>query len=390
MRLREKYLTILKSNQRKTKGFRYTVPSSKVYPYQWLWDSCFHAIIYTHFDLDYAKDEIRSLLAGQWPDGMIPHMIYWRQTKKHRLDWGTRKNTSSITQPPMVAYAVERIYQKTHDFDFVQEVLDKLHKYYKWLDKDRAYSNLPIIIHPWESGEDDFIAWDEIYGLDNPSQNVIMRKKLEILKEYNKTRHSPRKFARQNIFNVRCLLFISVYLRNLKSMLSLTRVIESKHYPYYKYLIPKVEKSFRKILYNREERLFASVYNDNKSIVNIKNSSIFLPLFAHIATKPQAEKLVKYLLDENKFWLKYPVPTLSADNIYFQPNRYWRGSTWININWFIAQGLKDYGYHQVAEDLKVATIKMIKKSGFREYYNPVTGLGLGAENFTWPGLIFDM
>ena len=35
-------------------------------------------------------------------------------------------------------------------------------------------------------------------------------------------------------------------------------------------------------------------------------------------------------------------------------------------------------------------LKLIEKSGFREYYNPFSGEGYGAEDFTWAGLILDM
>ena len=34
--------------------------------------------------------------------------------------------------------------------------------------------------------------------------------------------------------------------------------------------------------------------------------------------------------------------------------------------------------------------ELIEKSGFREYYNPNTGKGYGAMDFTWSGLVVDM
>jgi len=78
------------------------------------------------------------------------------------------------------------------------------------------------------------------------------------------------------------------------------------------------------------------------------------------------------------------------NNDNFQPNRYWRGSTWINMNWFIYKGLRNYGFDDIANELKSKTMEMIEKSGFYEYYNPINGKGLGAKDFIWSGLIFDM
>ena len=390
-KLKSDYLTLLKFNQRTTRGFRYTVPSTSVYPYQWFWDSCFQAIIYTHFDVSYAKDEIRALLDGQWENGMLPHMIYWSKTKKYNIDWGVKGNTSSISQPPMIAYAVEAIFKKDKDINFIKEVLDRLDKYYQWLSRERSSPYLLSIVHPWESGEDNFVAWDDIYGLDNPSRKELMKIKLKLVDDYNKLNHNTKKFLKTNKFNLQCLLFNAVYLRNLNSMLFLCQLVNSKHFQYYKKIIPKVRKSFKEKLYNKEKGLYSSVYNNNKHVSQIENSSIFLPLFAKVFTKSQAKKLIEeYLLNENKFWLKYPLPTIAADNLNFQPNRYWRGSTWININWFITKGLDNYGYKDISDKLKKKSIGLIEKSGFCEYFNPVTGKGHGPKDFTWSGLIFDM
>src|SRR5690348_17747575 len=51
---------LMRKNRRVTDGHLYTVPAPVDYPYQWLWDSCFHAIILTHFDLPAAKAELLS------------------------------------------------------------------------------------------------------------------------------------------------------------------------------------------------------------------------------------------------------------------------------------------------------------------------------------------
>lgn len=391
MKLKQQYSFVLRSNQKTIRGFRYTVPAASVYPYQWLWDSCFQAIIYLKLNkLDYAKDEIRALLSGQWTNGMIPHMIYWKKLKKHIVDWGTNKNTSSITQPPMIAYAAERIYQASKDKVFVKEVFDKLDKYYKWLHQERSDNFILSIIHPWESGEDDFVPWDNVLNLNSPGKKELRKHKLAVLKEYMNTNLDAKKFMKKNIFNVKCLLFNAVYLRNLKSMYELSKIVK-KEEKYYKELIIKAKAAIKKELYNKKAGLFTSRYNKGQYIKDIKSSSIFLPLFAGLLTKAQADKLIKsHLLNNTEFRTPYPIPTISADNDNFQPGRYWRGSAWININWFAYKGLIDYGFKDVAQELKKRSVAMVKKSGFCEYYHSINGKGLGPYKFSWSGLIFDM
>ena len=54
----------------------YTVPSARLYPFQWNWDSPLTAIGWGRFDLERAWREFEMLISGQWADGMIPHIIF--------------------------------------------------------------------------------------------------------------------------------------------------------------------------------------------------------------------------------------------------------------------------------------------------------------------------
>src|SRR3989344_4789375 len=116
-------------NRKNIGDFQYTIPSPNTYPYQWLWDSCFHAIILSHFKINDAKKEIFSLLSKQFQNGMVPHMIYWKNYKNTsfpKIKWG-KDGTSTITQPPMLAFAVWQIFQKDKDIDFLKSVYPHLY-----------------------------------------------------------------------------------------------------------------------------------------------------------------------------------------------------------------------------------------------------------------------
>jgi len=97
----------------------YTVPNGSVYPHQWLWDSCFTAIGIARFDAPRAADELRALFRGQWDNGMLPHMIFADGSRDvgSRRVWRSQTRagaprdvaTTCITQPPLVAIAIERV-----------------------------------------------------------------------------------------------------------------------------------------------------------------------------------------------------------------------------------------------------------------------------------------
>ena len=164
--IKESIHKLLLKNRRHFGKYQYTLPSSKSYPYQWLWDSCFHAIILNYFNAEDAKKEIISLLSKQFDNGLIPHMIYWEKADVMKIDWG-KKGTSSITQPPMIAYAVWEIYKKNPDDDFLKEIYPHLFHFYKYIinERDPHERHLAGIINPDESGEDNSPRFDEPLGL---------------------------------------------------------------------------------------------------------------------------------------------------------------------------------------------------------------------------------
>ena len=62
-------------------------------------------------------------------------------------------------------------------------------------------------------------------------------------------------------------------------------------------------------------------------------------------------------------------------------DRYWRGPTWIFSAWFILRGLLRLRYEAEGAHLADRTLALIRQSGFREYFNPMTGEGMGARSF---------
>jgi hypothetical protein len=56
---------------------------------------------------------------------------------------------------------------------------------------------------------------------------------------------------------------------------------------------------------------------------------------------------------------------------------------WININWLLARGLRAHGYAELAAAVDAGTVALVRGAGFREYFDPRTGEGRGADDFSW-------
>ena len=70
-----------------------------------------------------------------------------------------------------------------------------------------------------------------------------------------------------------------------------------------------------------------------------------------------------------------PVPTTAPSDPAFDSVGYWRGPAWVNINWLLDEPL--------GGRLREPTLELIERRGCREYFDPLTGAGLGADDFSW-------
>ncbi len=382
---------VLLENRRVSGQFQYTVPSPQTYPYQWLWDSCFHAIILARFSPIDAKKELRALVSRQFENGMIPHMIYWEKGEVINLDWG-KEGTSSITQPPMLSYAVWRIFETDRDAAFLKEIYPHLYHFYNYLltDRDPRRHHLAGIINPDESGEDNSSRFDLPLGL--PPQQTLKEnteRRYRLIEE-NLTCKFDAPFCMKNFFWVKDVPFNAILAENLRILALIAEELGLQADALnFQQQQQAVIQAMRELMF--EDGLFWPTYGEDYKKIKVKTWAIFAPMFAKILTPAEAASLVEnHLLNPKEFWTKYAVPTVAIDEPSFDPGGFWRGPTWMATNWFIFQGLRNYGFVKVAEQIREISIGLIRQSGFREQFNPQTGAGMGAEGFTWGALVLDM
>ncbi len=87
-RLREAAIDVLRRNDRGGT----TIPSATLYPHQWNWDSAFATMGWAHIDPGRGLTELERLVAGAWPDGMVPHIIFNTEATGYEPGprwWGT-------------------------------------------------------------------------------------------------------------------------------------------------------------------------------------------------------------------------------------------------------------------------------------------------------------
>ncbi|MBN1543166.1 hypothetical protein JW992_13570, partial [candidate division KSB1 bacterium] len=118
----------------------------------------------------------------------------------------------------------------------------------------------------------------------------------------------------------------------------------------------------------------------------------FLPLWAGIVSKERADQLIQTLTDSTRFWRKFGVPSLAADDPYYNPKGYWNGPVWVEWDYLIHYGLLHYEYTEQARELteRVARnmIEQLKKDhNFWEFYSPDDQWAGYHKTYIWAGII---
>ena len=391
--------------------YKYVCPSKEHYTHQWFWDSCFHAIVLSHFDADLAKNEIDSLLFAQRSNGFIPHVIFWDRHNYNNFiaNLGSRLESkfsifpsgTELIQPPLIAQAVEAIYKKDRDLKFLQRVIPKLKTYYLWLERHRDPDNdgLISIVAPYESGLDQSPSYEPVLGVVGKPQIIgtLAGRVVEfrnIMRNYN-----LKKIFEAEYFDVEDVLVNTIYIKNLQVLSSLLHEIDNEEAArHFHHLAKKSKESLIKKCFDRNEAFFFDVYGQTEKKAKVKTIKGLMPLILDLP-KAMVDSIVKkHLLDKEQFDLPYPVPTVSASEESFTPvptiianePLLWRGPTWINTNWYIVNGLRRHGYNKQADVIVEKSLGLIRKSGFREFFNPFSAEGYGAHNFSWSTLVVDM
>jgi hypothetical protein len=422
--LLELCVSVLKKNDHKT----HITPAGNLYPHQWLWDSCFIAIGLRHLHPERAKEELLSLLRGQWANGMLPNMIF-DPSPRFRLDrniWQSWVSpyapdsvaTSGITQPPVLADAAVRVGEKLpkpERIRFYKQILPALVRYHTWLyaERDPHHQGLTLQIHPWEVGLDNTPPWMvQLREHHKPWwAQVISFLHLEhpINKIRRDTRHLPpgtrmntvdamlifdviRRMRRKNyeidhilhrsLFIIEDLVFNSILTRANSQLRAMAKTARIK-LPAELLASMKLTETALDKLWDEQSGQYYSRDFITFELLREPTIATLMPLYAGTIDKDRAARLVELLTDHRKFWLHHPVPSVPLNSTFFSPQRYWQGPTWLNTNWLIIDGLRRYGYDEIADELTRRSLEMVANAGCFEYFSPIDGTGIGSPSFSW-------
>jgi glycogen debranching enzyme len=407
VRLAERALATLRRNDT---GL-FVKPAPGVYPFQWNWDSALVALGLATVDAPRGRQEVRSLLRGQWADGMVPHIVFHPQPVDYAPGpelWDSRSHdgapdvaTSGLTQPPVLATAVRALHEAAPDEVFLEEVLPAIEAWHVWVHRARDLdgSGLVAILHPWESADnsprfDAALARVEIdsapafsrsdrrrlAAAERPTDRDYTRY-MAIVARLRDCGYRPASLA-EAPFAFVDLTFNSVLAAAEDDLAWLWGQLGESGAR-----AAAAAGRIRSALSERcdEDEAAYRELDLHRGVAEVAGTigDVF-PLYAG-GLDPA--RLFEAAWSPERFGpapdAPWAVTTVAKSSAAYDPRRYWRGPVWININWFFLRGLERSGLASEAAELRDMTLDLVRAAGFSEYYHPSTGAGLGSSEFSW-------
>ncbi|MCZ0936623.1 MAG: trehalase family glycosidase [Gemmatimonadetes bacterium] len=342
------------------------------------WDSFFNALALATASGRLAWEVLLAGLESRYPNGNVPN-------------WRTRRGgTPDRSQPPIGSYAALKLHLLCPDVDALAAAWPGLRAWNDWWLADKggrprregltpgllAWGSDAALVPErerlpkwevgadghqraaWESGQDDLPLWEEAEW--DPEREVLAMSAVDL--------------CSYRALDLECLARIARILGHGGEA-------------------DRLEAERRRLIETMNRVLWsetAGLYLDELPAGHSPRvaASNFLPLIAGVPSARRARRMVGVLRDPARFGGEWGLPTISRDDPAFDDQQYWRGSIWPPMNYLVLQGLRRYGFDELASELAWKGALMfladLRRTGFcRENFDARSGRGRGHRFQSW-------
>ncbi|MDK0523709.1 trehalase family glycosidase [Streptomyces sp. ML-6] len=360
----------------------------------WAWDTWKQAVGTARFAPALAESQIRAMFDWQVrPDsatrpqdaGMIPDVIFYNDPSRGGGNWNERNS-----KPPLAAWAVWKVYEKSGNRAFLREMYPKLAAYQSWWYRNRDHDRDGLaeygatvdaandspeqqrLAAAWESGMDNAPRFDAALG----TAVVANRAADGTLLGHSLTQES----VDLNSY----LAADQGYLARIAGRLG--RTADAARW---KRRSAATSAAVRTTMYVPADGWFHDIALDTGAPLTARGRGIegAVPLWTGTASGAQARAVRDRLTDPAEFATTVPFPTVAKSSPHFSPTAYWRGPVWLDQAYFALGGLRRYGYDKDADVLRDRLVTraagLAGDGPIMENYDPTTGAPLNAPGFSW-------
>ena len=342
------------------------------------WDSFFNALALATASGRLAWHALLAGLESQYPNGNVPN---WRS--RHA-------GTPDRSQPPVGSFAALKLHLTCPDEDALAAAWPGLRAWSDWWTADKggrprregltpgllAWGSDTALVPgreqvpewevdasghqraAWESGQDDLPLWEEAQW--DPEREVLAMAAVDL--------------CSYRALDLECLSRIGRILGDEAAADKLEAERRG------------LVATMNRVLWSETAGLYLDELPEGRS--PRVAASNFLPLIAGVPSARQARRMAGVLCDPARFRGDWVLPTISREDSAFDDQQYWRGSIWPPMNYLVLQGLRRYGFDELASELAWKGALMFladrRRTGFcRENFDARSGRGRGHRFQSW-------
>lgn len=284
-----------------------------------------------------------------------------------------------FSQIPILAWGLERVFQRNGDRELVVENLESLERWHDWYWRERDLHGNGLITVGAYTGKIQHARW-ETFDYECNMDDLAMT--------VHPTRRGPDEGP---WYGDICVPGNNAYL--IMGELSLARLAalvgDEAMAARRQKRVDLGIAGMRAHLWDEEAGTFLSVRRDSLEKIPVATIGSWIPLTAGVPTHAMAARMADVLASPN-WQTPLPVPTVDRMDPRWKPAAFWRGDVWPSPNYQIASGLAAYGHRELAADIADKTVANALKNGLSEHYNSMTGEALGVPDYSMAATILTM
>ena len=311
-------------------------------------------------DPAHARGVLRTIFDHQKPDGSLHGRIYVNHlqgTDFYHANWGDAFEALDTLRP---------------DDAFAAELYPALARHAEWLvsTRDPDATGMFDVVDQYETGQEYMSRYQAVdsqadaYGWEN----------------------------RIRLKGIDVTVYAYCLFRALERLAP--RVASEGEARHWTGLAMRTARAVRTAMWNPARGMFSDVDPSTMRRTDVAAAVCFYPYFTDLATDEHAEGLERNLLNPQRFWTQYPVPSSSLDDPLFSAEAEWKGKrhvcpwngrVWPMTNSHIVEALGRWGtsgrpaLRSAAAQLLQRFVHMMFQDGnldhpnCYEHYNPLTG-----------------
>lgn len=338
------------------------------------WDTYFAAAMLSLDNRDLAYANLIAVTRGITPGGFVPNVASGNYDSLDR------------SQPPVGSLVVREVYRRHHDRWLLDALFDDLLTWNRWWPKHRDAGGYLC----W--GTTPYKVVQKVPKLEERAMGKLLGAKFESGLDNSPMYENAPFDSATGLMRLADVGLMSLYIADCRALADLAAVLPK----------PDVEAELRaradryaaslRTLWDEGAGLFLNRNLETGEPDRHLSPTLFYPLLAGVATRAQAERMVReHLLNEREFGGEWVLPSIARSDPQFA-NDYWKGEIWGPLNFLVYLGLRGYDLPGVRREIALKSRLLLLKSweasrGIHENYNATTGEGTFDDFYHWGALL---